>query len=261
MNFGLRWLAGALAAAVLAAAAWRAGSLSARGAVAAFVVGWLACAAGWEWAALLLAFFVTGSALSRLPSQREREVEEVVEKGAVRDPFQVFANGGVFALAAVGALLNPSAIWPLAAAGALAAATADTWATEIGTRFGGTPRTILTGRAVRRGTSGAVSATGLLASAAGAALIATLAQALGIAGFAAVLIAGVGGALADSLLGATVQERRMCHACGTMTERRLHPCGTESRHAGGIAGVNNDVVNLLATAIGALIALVWWSRP
>lgn len=256
MDSSLRLLAGAVAAAVVAVAAWRAGSLSARGAASAFVVGWIACAAGWEWAALLLVFFIAGSALSRLPSERAVEVEQIVEKGARRDAVQVLANGGIFALAAAGTLLWPSAFWAAAAIGALAAATADTWATEVGTRLGGAPRSILDWGLVRRGTSGAVTPAGLLASVAGAALIGAVARALEVAGLMPVLLGGVGGALADSLLGATVQERRRCDSCGMATERRIHTCGTPSRPAGGIAFVDNDVVNFIATAVGALIAVI-----
>ena len=41
-------------AGVVAGAAWRAGSLTASGALAAAVIGGIAVAAGWPWAVLLL---------------------------------------------------------------------------------------------------------------------------------------------------------------------------------------------------------------
>ena len=62
--------------------------------------------------------------------------------------------------------------------GTLAAATADTWATEVGTLAGGTPRSIRTLRPVPAGTSGGVSVVGTLASVLGALLLPALALAM-----------------------------------------------------------------------------------
>ena len=61
-----RSAAGAVIAAAIAAGAWRAGSLSRSGAAAAFFVGTIAIAAGWTWGALLLAYFISSSLLSRM---------------------------------------------------------------------------------------------------------------------------------------------------------------------------------------------------
>lgn len=245
-----------LVALALAAGAWRARSLSPGGAVAAFVVGWLACMAGWTWAALLLAFFIGGSALSRLPLARAVDVEAIVAKGAARDAAQVFANGGVFAIAAVGWLSSANPAWPAIAAGALAAATADTFATEVGIRVGGAPRIPGSFRVVPRGTSGAVTAAGLLASAGGAALIALLAATFGLAPGLPILAAGIAGSLADTALGATVQEGRRCDACGADTERAQHACGAATRHARGLAWMDNDVVNAATTVVGGLVGWI-----
>ena len=63
------------------------------------------------------------------------------------------------------------------------------------------------------------------------------------------------------LLGASVQERRWCDACARATERRRHDCGTATRQVGGLAALDNDAVNLLATLAGAasatLLAFAW----
>ncbi len=67
--------------------------------------------------------------------------------------------------------------WLLGMAGALAAANADTWGTELGVLSLQRPRRIVGGQHVEPGTSGAVSSVGLLASVAGAALIGVLAWA------------------------------------------------------------------------------------
>jgi uncharacterized protein (TIGR00297 family) len=237
----------------------RAGSLSTSGAVAATAVGTAAVAAGWRWGGLLVVYFVSSSLLSRQgAADKARRTGGVVEKGGARDAVQVIANGGVFALcAALATLIGPpiDERLALAALGALAAATADTWATEVGTLIGGTPRSLFALRRVPPGTSGAVSVAGTLAMVGGALFIALLARALSLTtAVGIVATSGTAGAIADSLLGATLQERRWCDTCALATERRVHDCGTATRLAGGQAWMDNDVVNLLATLMGAVVA-------
>ena len=65
---------------------------------------------------------------------------------------------------------------------------------------------------------------------------------------------GVGGSLFDSLLGATAQAIYWCDRCGKETERRVHGCGTETRQVRGTRWLGNDVVNFLASVVGALVA-------
>ena len=232
------------------------------GAVAAVVVGTLAVGAGWSWGALLIGYFVSTSLLSRIGAAgKARRTGGIVEKGGERDAWQVAANGAVFALAALGSTVWPAPWWALAATGALAAAAADSWATEIGTMARQHPRSVLDLRPVPPGTSGGVTVLGLAGSVAGAAFVVGLA---GLAGVTAggngreaqgLVLAGVVGALADTLLGATLQARRRCEPCAVGTERIVHSCGERTRPAGGVAWMNNDVVNLLATVVGALVAL------
>lgn len=185
------------------------------GAVCAAVVG----AAVWTGAglrgfALLLVFFVTSSALTR--------------GGGRRRAAQVFANGGV---AAACALLAPwhAAMLP-AFAGALAAAAADTWSTEIGARSASAPRLITTWHAVPPGTDGGVTLLGSAGGAVGAVVVAAAAVLLGLVrppAAPAVALAGAVGTALDSLLGATLQRR---------------------------SWMNNDAVNLVATVAGASLA-------
>jgi uncharacterized protein (TIGR00297 family) len=155
-------------------------------------------------------------------------------------------------------VLSPSALWALGGVGALAGAAADTWATEIGTAVGGVPRTILGWRPVPAGTSGAVTVAGSVAMVAGACFIGTVAW---LAGFdmrvaAAVSVGGIGGATADTILGATLQERRWCARCQVVTERRVHDCGRDTSRRGGWAGMDNDIVNLTSCVAGAVVALL-----
>jgi uncharacterized membrane protein len=68
------------------------------------------------------------------------------------------------------------------------------------------------------------------------------------------LLGGIGGAVADTVIGATLQERRRCLGCGEYTERVVHSCGSRTRVSRGIPGLGNDTVNLIATIIGGGIA-------
>lgn len=255
----VRVIIGFVLAAALAIAARRTRSLSAGGAAAATAVGTAAALAGWGWAAILIAFFIASSALSRYRhAARTARIGDIVEKGDERDAYQVLANGGVFAAAALVAAGTHDPAWSMLALGALAAATADTWATEIGTLAGRPPRSIVSLQPLPAGTSGGVTLAGTLASAAGAGMIGALAPLAGLPSgvWAAVFAAGVAGSLADSLAGATVQERRWCDRCSSSTERRVHGCGTGTRVIGGIPGARNDAVNLLCTLAGGIVAVL-----
>lgn len=257
----LRLVTGALVASALVFVAYRARSLSKSGGVGALVVGTSACAAGWNWAIVLLAFFLSSSGLSRWrKSAKDVATRSTVEKGGARDAWQVFANGGLFALGAIGEAVRHDHRWSIVALGALAASTADTWATEIGAAIGGTPRTVFGWREVPPGTSGAVSATGTLAMCGGAVFLSVAAWGAGFPAWVVwpTIVGGIGGALADTVAGATVQERWWCPECECATERTVHDCGTRTTRAGGVAGMTNDAVNLTSTVFGALVAFVWW---
>lgn len=256
----LRFLVGAILAAGIAFLARRLGSLDDSGAAAAIAIGTTSVAAGWDWGALLLLYFTASSALSRWrQSLKVERTRSIVAKGGPRDAWQVLANGGVFALAAIASLAMPGAdpIWRAAGIGALAASAADTWGTEIGSAIGGAPRSILTGRRLAPGTSGGITLLGMVATVAGAAFIAALVMLRDgkSAGVLAALVGGVGGALADSLLGAAAQERRHCPSCDVLTERLVHGCGAPTRLAGGVAGFRNDAVNLVASLVGGAVGV------
>ncbi|MDB5076591.1 MAG: hypothetical protein JWO42_2770, partial [Chloroflexi bacterium] len=124
---------------------------------------------------------------------------------------------------------------------------------------GSRPRLITTGALAPTGTSGAVTLRGLLAAAAGSSVIAAVdvatSNAAGKARRATGLCAaGFLGALVDSLVGATIQASYYCPSCDKPTERKIHGCGTPTRLESGFAWCNNDVVNVMCTATGALAA-------
>ena len=218
--------------------------LTGGGALAALAVG-AAVTAGLGWRGLvpLFAFFLSGSILTQLTGG----------SGGRRTARQVLANGGVAALAAA------AGQWPLTA-GALAAATADTWATEIGAFSPRPPRSIATGVAVSAGTSGGITLLGTAGGLLGALGIAALMGWLfrgPVIGVAAVAIAGVAGMLVDSWLGATVQGLFECPACGAQVERS-GICHEPVQRIRGWTWLDNNGVNLAATIVGAAVAAAGW---
>lgn len=185
--------------------------LTGRGATAALAVGLATIwGLGWRGFVLLLAFFVSSSLLTT-----------AAKGGRRRNERQVLANGGVAALAAF------AGSW-IVFAGALAAATADTWATEIGRHSPVAPRLITNGGRVPPGTDGGMTLLGTAGGILGAGFIAGLSYVFGQRGTLVIAAAGVAGMLVDSLLGATVQ--------------------------GKVRSVDNDAVNLAATLTGAACA-------
>jgi uncharacterized protein (TIGR00297 family) len=218
--------------------------LSPAGVAAAALVGAaVTLAAGPRALAVLFVFFISASALTR--------------GGGRRKPVQVFANGGLAALAAVLSLLDRG--WLLAFSGALAAAAADTRSTEIGARSAAAPRLITNGRPVPRGTSGGVTCMGTLGGAAGAVLIGLSAVLLALATpteGAWIAAAGMAGAMADSLLGAAAQARFHCSTCGRVAEARRCACGGPTALHSGLRWLDNDGVNFACTLAGALVASI-----
>jgi uncharacterized protein (TIGR00297 family) len=250
------WAFGLPLAAAISLLAHRARTLSPSGALAALVAGVVAMGAGWSWGIVLIAYFVTAAMLSRFRAgEKLARANGRIEKGGPRDAMQVLANGGVFVATALGYWILPHPLWQALGAGAIAASAADTWATEIGTLWGGIPRSILTGRPVSVGASGGVSALGFGASATGAAFVAILVAVVGWPAVAVVaaIVGGIAGCALDSVLGAAWQARRWCATCELETEARLHRCGTATTHRAGMAWLDNDVVNAIATFGGAII--------
>jgi uncharacterized protein (TIGR00297 family) len=250
----------AIIALAISLGAWRIGSLTKGGAAAATVVGAVALIAGWSWGVLLVAYFISSSALSRFGENDKQKLNSgIVEKGGARDSMQVLANGGVFAVAALVATVDPTnpARWQALGAGVLAVSASDTWATEIGTLVGGVPRSIVHWHPIPRGMSGGVTVAGTLAAIAGAAFVAVVAVAstwpTTVGG--AALVGGFVGSTLDSVLGATLQTRRWCSTCRAATERAIHDCGSVTSRVGGIPGFGNDVVNFVTGLAGGLLAL------
>ena len=255
-----QWILAAVLAIVVVTIAYRLGKLTVGGGVAAIVLGTVVVGTGGWWPGIILViFFVSSSLLSRSGGVQAR--------GSQRDWVQVLANGWGILLGCMLFALTGWYPWLFFGIGAIAAASADTWSSEIGRTSLSPPRLISNWKVVPPGTSGAISGRGSLAAAAVALLIglvAAIAVASGSFGtnvmpitvFIGITLAGIGGGVVDSLLGATIQEQRWCDTCDKPTEANPHRCSTITRHVGGIAGFNNDVVNAFCALTGALIGLV-----
>lgn len=220
--------------AVLAVLFRNAGAVDRSGMAAGLAVGVLTWVlGGWRAFLILVAFFVLGSATTRLGRRRKERLGVAQEKKGARSARHALANCGVGVYLA---LLCATAAAPgpfvLAFVCAYATAAFDTVSSELGQTYGGRPVLITTLRAVPVGTDGAVTWIGTLAGAAAAALVAGLAAALGLVGAGAVpavLLAAFLGSSADSILGATLEQKGL---------------------------MDNEAVNFSNTLVGALAGIL-----
>lgn len=257
---------------VSAAARWKK-ALSASGVLGAVIIGTTYYSLGGPiFYSSLMAFFLTGSALSHYGADKKRLLAVEYEKGSERDILQVFANscGGALFLG-LHRHLGDDPLMLSACLGSMAAVTADTWATEIGVTEKNDPRHILTGKPVPAGTSGAVSLKGSVASALGALLpgmCVLMARALGskarrdfsIPGMIVSSWAGgVAGAFTDSLMGALLQAQYYCEHCRAFTEKKVHRCGREAALVSGLSWFGNDAVNFASSLAGAAVSTLIYS--
>jgi uncharacterized protein (TIGR00297 family) len=217
---------------VIAALAFAARSIDLAGAVSAVVIGTaISAGLGLSGLGVMVAFFVIGSAATKLGYRIKAARGIAQEKGGARGWRNAWANGGVPALLAVAAGMSPPGVQrgllTLAYAASVATAAADTCSSEVGKAYGRRTFLITSLRPVAPGTEGAVSLEGTLGGLAGGLLVAAAGAAGGLYAWGAALLvgfAGLLGSLAESVIG-TVAERR--------------------------GWLDNDLLNALNTAIGA----------
>ncbi|MGN6397083.1 MAG: DUF92 domain-containing protein [Mucilaginibacter sp.] len=181
---------------------------------------------------LLTLFFVLGSWATGQGLNKKQALGFAEANKGCRTAGQVFANGGVAAITGALAWYFPSSAHTLQLmlAGSLAAATADTISSELGTLLGRSFYNVVTLKKDKPGLDGVISLEGTLAGAGGCVLIALV---YGIShGWDKesiwIIIAGLTGNFIDSLLGATLEKK-------------------------GIIG--NNAVNFMNTAAGAFCCL------
>ena len=264
---------GLILSTIIALLAYRREALTASGAGGAILVGTVTFGfGGWIWGLVLLAFFAASSVLSRYRRADKQELADKFLKGSQRDLGQVLANGGLAALISLLHFHSPAPALLAAFLGSIATVNADTWGTEIGVLSRVPPRLITTGRKVPAGTSGGVTLLGTTASTLGALFIALVGYILLCvettrAGQSPLLLSwiipttlfsGLLGSLFDSLLGATVQGIFYCARCERETEKEVHGCGLRTSRLRGWRWLNNDVVNFLSSAWGAVLAVAIW---
>jgi len=267
----MEWAIGLIGSSLIAAASYWKKSLSPSGVLGAILLGTLLFALGTaSWYGTMILFFVTSSLLSKWKRQVRAKAESKYQKTGRRDIGQVLANGGAGLLCCLGNVWWPSPLWFAGYLGAMATATADTWATEIGGLSTRPPRSIRTWKPVEPGTSGGVTPLGLVAALAGGGMIGASAWALSgevvrhLSDFQLpelwplvkwmFLGAGCGlvGATFDSWLGAGFQAVYRCPRCGDEVEGRVH-CQTPAVPIRGYRWMDNDAVNFASTCIGAMV--------
>ena len=186
----------------------------------------------------------------------------------------MLANSVPFLACAVVYALSGASWFLVIAAGALAASTADTWASEVGVHSKRPPVNIVTREPMERGLSGGVSPLGLGATVASSVLSALLAVFLfrvfgfdvptDFPAFLFVALCGVVGSVVDSMLGALVQAKYRAPGAdgieGPLVDASPRRDAAGYTLASGYAWVTNDAVNFMSgiavVALGLLVIVV-----
>jgi len=185
-----------------------------------------------RWFVLILSFFVIGGIFTKYKYEYKRAIGIAQEAGGARGYRNVFGNGLVALVCAIAFGITGNSLLVVAYIGAVATATGDTLASEIGQTHKKLPRLITDLRYVPHGTDGGITTLGEYSALAGAAAIAIIAILFGVGAFNTVIpviLGGFFGANIDSVLGAVLERRHY---------------------------LTNSSVNLLATAAGAIAAVI-----
>jgi uncharacterized protein (TIGR00297 family) len=229
-------------------------SVSFSGAIGGWVLGAiLILGAGWPMYVALLAFFVIGTAATKLGYSRKARAGLAQEGGGRRGFSHAFSNVGVAAICAIAVSrlartvqdsMSEAELLPMfMGIAALATAAADTTASEIGQLIGRRAFLPLTLKRVPVGTEGAISVEGTLAGL--------------LAGF---VVALAGAASVERLFGDVVEFSwgivlllTLCAFAGSYLESVV---GSWNRKR--IVPVPNGVLNFFNTAAGALLMYFAW---
>ncbi len=212
--------------------AWRIRGVTISGAIAGACICFLLLVGAGPGAVVALGTVFALTWISTLLGRQHKQRLGTAEAKTGRRASQVLANLGIAAICAtVYRFYDANAVCLIAMVAALSEAAADTVSSEIGQVVGKAPRLITTWQRVPTGTDGGVTLSGTLAGACAAAIVGLASVYTGIIPsnrFVLVVAAAVGGMLADSILGALFERKKL---------------------------LNNDAVNLLGTAVAA--GIVW----
>lgn len=205
---------------------------------------------------VLVGFFAISIAVDKVKKRAKKKYAYTeAEKSGTRDVVQVLANGLVPTLAATGFAISGQVAFVVAFVASLSEALADTVSSGLGI-FAKRTFDLFKMKPCNKGISGGMSLIGTLSSLAAAFLLASLGLAFGTLDVTFYVIAAVAaflGGIFDSFLGSLFQEKRICTACGEVTEKRKH-CDAPTAHHSGFAFFDNDVVNISSGLFSAALA-------
>ena len=208
------WIQALLLNAVLIALAQRTSVLTPAGWVHAAALGTILWGClGWAgWLAVVI-YLILGSLVTRLGFDEKKRRGCAESREGQRGPENVWGSAAVGAVLAllIGAGVEPRQLLLIGFSASFAAKLADTFGSEIGKRWGQTTVLITNLQPVSPGTEGAISLEGTLASAAGSILMSLVCLALQLLTTSSdavlVMVVGLLATLAESLIGALLQER------------------------------------------------------
>ncbi|HAH50711.1 MAG TPA: hypothetical protein DCL80_05340 [Balneola sp.] len=214
------------------------------GALAAAIFGVISFGIGdWQVAAIVLFFFISASLLSKdvMATEDARSIK------FRRDGRQVWANGFWLCLWILIWFISENPIFLAASVTSIVAATADTWATELGNRPNTKAYLITTLKEVSAGTDGGISYKGSLSALMGSVILSTLCWVMfsEISLLVCIIIGATGflGCFVDSFLGVKLQGSSL-------------KIPFLSNNETGTITVSNNIVNWLSTGTASLLVLL-----
>lgn len=214
----------------------KAGKLTAIAGATGFFVGLVIYAgSSYTGIAMIATFFLLGSFATSWGMSEKLRLGIAEKNKGKRTAVQVIANAGVAAILGLLVTVMPkyADVLRLMMAASIASATADTISSELGMVYGKKFYNILTFKNDIKGLDGVVSIVGTLAGIAGSFCISII-YAIGFgvnSSLLTIVVAGTIGNLSDSILGATFERKNR---------------------------LNNNAINFLNTAIGALVIFIFY---
>jgi len=185
-----------------------------------------------RWFLIMLLFFILGGAFTKYKYGYKRAIGIAEGGGGARGYKNVFGNGLAALVFAIAFGIIGNRLILVAYLGAVATATGDTLASEIGQTYKKLPRLITDLTKVPHGTDGGVTILGEFAALGGAAVVSIASILLGVGSLGTLIptiLGGFFGANFDSILGATFERKHY---------------------------LTNSSVNFFATVAGAIASVI-----